>query len=734
MSDTDLPKQTRRQHITREEEADRCLNHTSYSKGSQMATVLLFLAVVFGVPIAQHVSEIRQNMAKQAAWSPSSGSPKPGLAPQVYDVFGLLPSREDIGKAKGFWGYWGLIPSMEKISAFETSLKENSVLTTSLLSPTQLVMSSLLGAGNEKAYVGRDGWLFYRPDVEYLTSGPFLDPTRLKERSHGSTEVQPDPVKAILDFKAQLYTRGIQLVVMPMCTKPMIHPEMLAGDAAKDLDLQNESFPKFKQELESNGVKVFDPTPTLRELKASSPSKLYLETDTHWTPDAMHATALKLGEFLERQCGVPATPQSSLAITPKEVSNLGDIAEMLKLPSDQKLYAKQKVTVQQVTGTGGSPWMADRNADVLLLGDSFSNIFSLEGMGWGTSAGFAEHLSVAIGWPIDKIVINAGGAYASRRDLAAQLARGVDRLANKRIVVYEFSMRDLAQGDWKMIHLPLVKKAAPTPPVETKKITPEVKPLTALGTLAANSGTLDLGTHQKVELSLEIVPGTLREEVLNAQGAVVRVLNEAVKSGGNVDGKATLKTHWDGMDDHRKPVAIGTYTVRVTGTRPDGSQLTPVTADVAVFDSTKKGATKPPAPPVQTKPLPGKNPTKPPAGPGTTAPPKPAAEEGLIVTGRIAARPATPKPGAVPYKDCLIALQLTDLKVTGGTVKGSNIVVYVWGMRDNKLTDGAFTVGQTLRFKLVPWASVDSKYGGFNRQELDSDEALSWEAFWGEVK
>jgi hypothetical protein len=88
----------------------------------------------------------------------------------------------------------------------------------------------------------------------------------------------------------------------------------------------------------------------------------------------------------------------------------------------------------------------------------------------------------------------------------------------------------------------------------------------------------------------------------------------------------------------------------------------------------------------------------------------------------------------VPYKDCLIALQLTDLKVTGGSVKGTNIVVYVWGMRDNKLMDGAFTVGQILRFKLVPWASVDSKYGGFNRQELDSDEALSWEAFWGEVK
>jgi len=727
MSETATPKPTRRQHITREEEADRCLNHTVYSHGSQFMAAFFFLLVVFGVPIAQHVVEIKQNMAKQAAWTASSGQPKPGLAPQIYDVFGLLPSGDQIKQAKGFWGYWNLIPSMESISAFETSLKENSVLTTSLLSPTQLAMSEFLGAGNEKAYIGKDGWLFYRPDVEYLTTPGFLEPSRLKDRSRGATAIQPDPVKAILDFNDQLKARGIQLVVMPMSTKPMIQPEMLVGPSAAGAALQNESFNKFQEALEAEGIRVFDPTPVLMGMKAKGRSDLYLQSDTHWNPDAMDRVSNQLGEFLVQKCGLPASAQSSLTLQPQDISSLGDIAEMLKLPADQTLFSKQKVTIQKVVNKDGSPWQADRASDVILLGDSFSNIYSLEGMGWGGGAGFAEHLSYAIGRPIDKIVINAGGSFASRRELARQLAHGVDRLAHKKFVVYEFSMRDLAQGDWKMIKLPAPPKAAITvaPPVVVPTPTVAKTPGTAFKNLTVEPGVLDLSSHQKVKITITAPPGNLQISVVGPDGKTVRKL---AGSGSTVE--HTLTDRWDGNAVSGKPVPVGEYTIQVDGERPDHSAIEPLKQVVNVVDSKKTGPVV--IPPI-TKPRPGTTPPKP-TNTTTVVPPKPAANEGLMVTGRIASRPATPKPGSVPYKDCLIALQLTDLKVTGGTVKGQNIVVYVWGMKDNKLVDGAYSVGQTIRFKLVPWASVDSKYGGFNRQELESDDALSWEAFWGEIK
>ena len=84
-----------------------------------------------------------------------------------------------------------------------------------------------------------------------------------------------------------------------------------------------------------------------------------------------------------------------------------------------------------------------------MLGDSFANIYALESMGWGTSAGFAEHLSRALARRIDRLVQNDEGAFAAR----AMLVRDPGRLDGKRVVVYQFAARELAFGDWKIMPL-----------------------------------------------------------------------------------------------------------------------------------------------------------------------------------------------------------------------------------------------------------------------------------------
>ena len=105
-------------------------------------------------------------------------------------------------------------------------------------------------------------------------------------------------------------------------------------------------------------------------------------------------------------------------------------------------------------------WRPSKDADILLLGDSFSNIFSLDALGWGESAGFAEHLSRALGGrPLDCILRNSDAAFATREILSRELARGRDRLAGKKLVVWEFAARELAFGDWKMIEMKLGQPA-----------------------------------------------------------------------------------------------------------------------------------------------------------------------------------------------------------------------------------------------------------------------------------
>jgi len=67
------------------------------------------------------------------------------------------------------------------------------------------------------------------------------------------------------------------------------------------------------------------------------------------------------------------------------------------------------------------------------LGDSFSNIYSFEPMGWGESAGFVELLGYYLGRSIERMVRNDGGAFATREMLQRELAREEDRLAGKRV-------------------------------------------------------------------------------------------------------------------------------------------------------------------------------------------------------------------------------------------------------------------------------------------------------------
>ena len=64
-----------------------------------------------------------------------------------------------------------------------------------------------------------------------------------------------------------------------------------------------------------------------------------------------------------------------------------------------------------------------------------------------------------MGLPIAAILRNDAGSFATREILVREMARGNDRLAGKRVVVWQFAERELALGDWKILPLP---EAAPS--------------------------------------------------------------------------------------------------------------------------------------------------------------------------------------------------------------------------------------------------------------------------------
>ena len=428
--------------LSREEEAELALKHTVYTPGARWLLIALFLLTIISVPTIQLAVELR--------------SPRPSGGLPTFDLYKAYPAWAKIRAVRSAADFWHLLPRGTDLKAAEKEIEAESVVSAWLLPRVQSVLTGKLRAGNEQVYLGRDAWLFYRPDVDYITGPPFLDPSRMRHRVHVDL-VQPDPVKAIVDFRNQLASRGIDLIAMPVPMKPGIDASRLSARAVENAPLHNASFAEFKGRLENAGVRVFDPAPSLMQRKtALSGAALYLETDTHWRPETVEHVAETLAALISSSsASSSSTPRAPFQLAEKEISGLGDIARMLRLPPSQNLYRPERVTIHEVL-PGNSIWRSNKDADILLLGDSFSNIFSLDALGWGESAGFAEHLSRALGGrPLDCILRNSDAAFATREMLSRDLARGRDRLAGKKLVVWEFAARELAFGDWKMIDMKL---------------------------------------------------------------------------------------------------------------------------------------------------------------------------------------------------------------------------------------------------------------------------------------
>ncbi len=450
------------QHIDREEIAKREIGQTDISRGMCLVLTAVFLVVITGVPVIQQTQEWQASRAKgKHEW------------PQAFAIFGAVPEAykafvkaDQPGLLDRIFSANGVL--LRAINSYETELEDRSFLAEYFIPKMQDLTARWAGLGNEQAYLGREGWLFYRPGVDYLIGPGFLNPAFQKRRalsgdaSVGSA-VQPDPVLAIVDFKNQLEARNIHLIVMPVPVKGVVEPERLSGrfDARPLAAVQNPSYTDFLDRMKEAGVDVLDVTDALIQNKEKTGRSQYLKTDTHWTPEGMELAASLLAEKIKSLEGVSGEPTLNLVRKQEAVEGKGDIAAMLKLPEGNTLYPPESAQIHPVKKSDDTSWAADPSSQILVLGDSFANIYSLDAMGWGASAGLVEQMSFALQQPIDAILRNDAGAHATREILSNQLAQGRDRLDGKKVVVWEFAMRELAVGDWKILPLPEVSKATP---------------------------------------------------------------------------------------------------------------------------------------------------------------------------------------------------------------------------------------------------------------------------------
>jgi alginate O-acetyltransferase complex protein AlgJ len=320
----------------------------------------------------------------------------------------------------------------------ERRFDEESVLARAIRPWGQLALTALAGYGNEEAIAGRGGWLAFRGDFDHLT---------LAEAPRRAL----DPVEAAEGFASDLAARGISLLVLLAPAKPAIQPAPFTRPLAVEA-LADERSAAFAAAAAERGVPVLDPSGLLGAAARGAP--VFLATDTHWRPEGMETVAREAAVMLRALAELPVGDPDAWRVEPQIARGRGDAAVLLGLPAGRELPG-EAVEVARTVDPSGAPWRGSRGAPVLLLGDSFSAIYSRPELGFGAGGGFAERLADHLGLPVDRILRNSGGASETRAALAAELARDPRRLDGVRAVVWQLAARELTLGTW--VATPLVR-------------------------------------------------------------------------------------------------------------------------------------------------------------------------------------------------------------------------------------------------------------------------------------
>lgn len=297
---------------------------------------------------------------------------------------------------------------------------------------------------------GRDGWLFFAPELRSLAVGRFWGEAAA-EVSRAPREDAKDPLPAILDFERQLEERGVRLLFVPVPAKAALYPGKIV-DAVHEtrgegppprLDLAHG---EFLQALREEGVESIDLVEVYREHWGEGEDRLYCRQDTHWSGRGLELAAREIA----RRVGEPDWLEETRSRYPlaeaepetREVQITGDLWRDLE-PADGSKPPKETVPLTFLRSIE-----TRRDSPVLLLGDSHVLVFHAGDDLHARGAGLPEHLSQALGTPVDLIGVRGSGATPARVNL---LRRG-DGLAGKKVVVWVLAVREYTEGQgWQKV-------------------------------------------------------------------------------------------------------------------------------------------------------------------------------------------------------------------------------------------------------------------------------------------
>jgi SGNH hydrolase-like domain, acetyltransferase AlgX len=352
---------------------------------------------------------------------------------------------------------------------YEKEIENTSIFTTSTRPVMFFLKYVLYQDLGEKGVLGKNGWFFYKQDVDYLIRPYVLDRRSLKVDPN-DVVVSDNPIQAAVTFKRQLAEFGVDLLVAVIPGKPSIYPDMLAGNADPRLVAGRGNSRKAIDDLRASGVEaidLFSPFLAERANDSIAGDSMYLSKDTHWRARGLRTAAHVVAERIKQYPWYRAGA-TEYALDSTSIDRIGDVGVMTTLPAVKVhelsvSFPIEKTKCYQVyqverddkgTETGRHLYKDDpKNAQVVLIGDSFSRIYQSDEP---RSAGWISHIALELKQPITSIVSDGGASTLVRE----QLSRKTGLLKGKKLVVWEVVERDFRYGNegWKDVPLTVATK------------------------------------------------------------------------------------------------------------------------------------------------------------------------------------------------------------------------------------------------------------------------------------
>ncbi len=315
---------------------------------------------------------------------------------------------------------------------------------------TARALAEAAEASGTVAVAGRNGWLFFAPELRHASLGAFWGP-RAAEISRARRPDAADPLAAIVDFKQRLAGVGVELLLVPVPPKSIIHADMVSAEVAtasptQRLDPDHQAFYTL---LRDAGVDVLDLTDGFLQNRDHPDGPVYCRRDTHWSGVGCVLAGRAIAAAVRGRSWYPDLAREHHEARWHDAAIVGDLTRDLDERQPEERLRLREIRRASPAGELSEP---DPNSPLVLLGDSHNLVFHAGGDMHAVGAGLPDQLALELGVPVDLVAVRGSASTAARVNLFRRAQRDAAYWEGKRLVIWCFAAREFTEGDgWPII-------------------------------------------------------------------------------------------------------------------------------------------------------------------------------------------------------------------------------------------------------------------------------------------